>query len=103
LAKTVSKDQKQEFLMYKDKPLVRSGSTIYYGNMSDKYIIMMQVLDSDKIGDLEHATKVAVQLQYTDITIKAKDRILKKTEKDGFYNAMDIAAIWLERAMEEEP
>ena len=31
-----------------------------------------------------------------------KDRILKKSEKRGLYEAMDIASIWLERALAEK-
>ena len=38
--------KKNDFLMYKDKPLVRKGNTIYYGNMSDKYVIMFQILST---------------------------------------------------------
>ena len=77
-------DKKQELLTYKDKPLVRCGNIIYYGNMKDKYIIMMQILDSKDVGDLKCATKVSVQLQYTDSKIKAKDRIIKRRKKTVF-------------------
>mgnify|MGYP007107721763 FL=1 len=45
------------------------------------------------------ATKVSVQLQLTDPEIKTKDRIVKKSEKDSLYAAMDLATIWLERAL----
>ena len=33
-------------LQYKGHPLMRKENIIYYGSMSDKYIIMMQILDS---------------------------------------------------------
>ena len=36
--------EKKEFLTYKGKPLVRQGNTIYYGDMADDYVIMMQIL-----------------------------------------------------------
>ena len=64
-----------------------------------KYIIMLQVLDSKKEGDLDVATRVAVQLQLTDPDLKSRDRVVKKTEKDSLYSAMDVAAVWLERAL----
>ena len=32
--------KKSEFLTYKGKPLVRKGNTLYYGNMSDKFVVM---------------------------------------------------------------
>ena len=86
-------------LRYKDKPLMRNGSIIYYGNPDDKYIIMLQILDSKPVNGIDVATKVAVQLQYTDPDLKAKDRVVKKSEKEGLYEAMDIATVWLERAL----
>ena len=67
--------------------------------MAEKYIIMMQVLSTKKEQDLEVATKVSVQLQLTDPDLKSRDRVVKKSEKDSLYAAMDIAAIWLDRAL----
>ena len=72
---------------------------IYYGTMAEKYIIMMQILDTKKVKDLDVATRVSVQLQLTDPDLKSRDRVVKKTEKDGLYNAMDVAAVWLDRAL----
>ena len=92
----------QEGLMYKGHPLRRVDNLIYYGTMAEKYIIMMQVLESKKEQDLSVATRVSVQLQLTDPTIRSRDRIVKKSEKDSLYAAMDIGAIWLERALKEK-
>ncbi len=86
-------------LEYKGHPLQRKDNFIYYGSFADKYIIMMQILESRKQGDLDMATKVSIQLQLTDPTIKSRDRIVKKSEKDSLYAAMDVAAVWLERAL----
>ena len=79
--------------------LRRVDNLIYYGSMADKYIIMMQILDTQKVKDLDVATRVSVQLQLTDPDLKSRDRVVKKTEKDGLYNAMDVAAVWLDRAL----
>ncbi len=88
-----------EMLEYKGRPLRRSGNLLYYGSMSDKYIIMMQITGTKKVDDLDVATKVSVQLQLTDTDVKSRDRVVKKTEKDSLYSAMDVASIWLERAL----
>lgn len=88
-----------EFLMYKGHPLMRKDNLIYYGSMADEYIVMLQVLESKKMNDLDLATKVSVQLQLTDPNAKARDRVVKKSEKDGFYTALDVGAVWLERAL----
>ena len=72
---------------------------IYYGTMADKYIIMMQVLSTKKEQDLDVATKVSIQLQLTEPDLKSRDRVIKKSEKDSLYAAMDIASVWLDRAL----
>ena len=86
-------------LSYKGHPLRRKDNLIYYGTMAEKYIIMLQILDTKKVDDLDVATKVAVQLQLTDPDLKSRDRVVKKTEKDSLYNAMDVASVWLERSL----
>ena len=86
-------------LEYKGHPLQRKDNTIYYGSVADKDIIMLQIMETKKVGDLDVASKVSVQLQLTDPSIKSRDRIVKKTEKDSLYLAIDIAAVWLERAL----
>lgn len=86
-------------LEYKGHPLQRKDNIIYYGSFADKYIIMLQILDTKKVKDLDVATKVSVQLQLTDPSIKSRDRVVKKTEKDSLYTAIDVAAVWLERSL----
>lgn len=86
-------------LTYKGRPLRRKDSLIYYGSMAEKYIIMLQVLDQKKDQDLDMATRVSVQLQLTDPDLKSRDRVVKKTEKDSLYAAMDVASVWLDRAL----
>ena len=86
-------------LTYKGHPLRRKDNLIYYGTMAEKYIIMLQVLDTKKVDDMDVATKVSVQLQLTDPDLKSRDRVVKKSEKDSLYAAMDVASVWLERAL----
>lgn len=86
-------------LTYKGRPLRRKDNLIYYGSMGEKYIIMLQVLDSKKVNDLEVATKVSLQLQLTDPDLKSRDRVVKKSEKGDLYTAMDLASVWLDRAL----
>ena len=90
------------FLMYKGRPLVRSGNVLYYGSMAEKYVIVMQVLSSKEDNGMSMAEKIQIQLMLTDPEVRMKDRIVKKSEKIGLYNAMDIGSIWLERALNEK-
>ena len=90
------------FLMYKGRPLVRSGNVLYYGSMAEKCVVMMQILSTKDENDMKMAEKIQIQLLSTDESLRMKDRILKKSEKIGLYNAMDIGSIWLERALNEK-
>lgn len=91
--------KKNDLLQYKGHPLMRKDNIIYYGSMSDSHIIMMQILDSADMKDLSVAKRVSVQLQQTGTNVRSKDRIVKKTEKNSLWSAMDIASIWLNRAL----
>ena len=87
----------ENMLTYKGRPLVRSGNTLYYGDMADEYVVMVQILSTKQVKDLAVADKVQVQMLATDPTLPLGDRIKKKSEKDGLYEALDIGAIWLDR------
>ena len=86
-------------LTYKGHPLMRKDNLIYYGSMADTHIVMLQVLETKKVGDTDIATRVSVQLQLTDPSVKSRDRVVKKSEKTGLYTALDFGCVWLERAL----
>ena len=88
-----------EGLIYKGHPLMRKDNLVYYGSMADSHIVMLQILETRKVNDVEIASRVSVQLQLTDPAAKSRDRIVKKSEKDGFYTALDVGCVWLERAL----
>ena len=89
----------QKFLMYKGRPLMRKDNLIYYGSMADSHIVMLQILETKKVGDTDFATRGSDQLQLTDPSARSRDRIVKKSEKDGLYTALDFGCVWLERAL----
>ncbi|MCD8384758.1 MAG: hypothetical protein LUC39_07375 [Clostridiales bacterium] len=92
-------DQAKLPLEYKGYPLRRKDNVIYYGNMTDPYIIMLQILSSVPLDDMTMATKVSVQLQHTDAELKNRDRVVRSSEKNSLYAAMDLAHVWLTRAL----
>ncbi len=89
-------------LSYKGRPIVKMGGIIYYGNPEEKYVIMMQILSSEDFKGMKLSRKISVQLHLTDPSVSAVDRIVKRTEKTGMYEAFDIADIWLERVLAEK-
>lgn len=90
-----------DLLMYKGRPLVKQDKTIYYGNMSEKYVAMIQIVDTSEKKGMTLPSKLLIQLALTDPEIRMRDKIVKKTEKTSLYDAIEIAAIWLERALKQ--
>ena len=89
----------EKILTYKGYPLMRKDKLVYLGSMADEYIVLLQILETREDKGLELATNVSVELQRTDPNVRAKDRIVKKSEKDGFYTALDVGYVWLKRAL----
>ncbi|MCH5297161.1 MAG: hypothetical protein J1E85_05780 [Ruminococcus sp.] len=89
----------QEFQTYKGRPLVRCGDEIYYGNMSDPFVIKLIVKSKKALGETEIADKITIQLLSTDPDLSPRRKLVKTSEKNGMFLAMDIADIWLERAL----
>ncbi|MGE4283440.1 MAG: hypothetical protein AB7G87_06920 [Clostridia bacterium] len=86
-------------LMYKGKPLTRKGDMLYYGNSADKYIITMKIQDYKTVNNLRIATKISIELQKNDSSLRGRDKVVKKAEREGLYRALDIGTIWLEDAL----
>lgn len=87
----------ESFLMYKGFPLVRRNKDIYYGNMSDEFVANIRIMSSHKEGELDVSDKVKVTLMRTAKDIDAKDMIVKSSDRNSLYEALDVANIWLTR------
>ncbi len=92
----------EEFFTYKGRPLVRCGDEMYYGNMEEPYVIRLQIKSKKEVNGEEIADKVAIQLLATDPYLSPRKQLIKSSEKKGLYLAMDIADIWLERALSKK-
>ncbi|MDR0858803.1 MAG: hypothetical protein LBN97_07225 [Oscillospiraceae bacterium] len=90
-------------LVYKGLPLRRNGKNLIYGNPGESHYVVLQIRDTETVKDIEVSKKVLVNLYTSDIEVKPRDRRLKKAEKDGLCAAMDVAAVWLDRALEHTP
>ena len=89
----------KEFSTYKGKPLVRCGDELYYGSMDQRFVIRMQIKTKKEVNGMEIADKVAIQLLCTDPDLSPRKQLVKSSEKNGLYLALDIADVWLERAL----
>ena len=98
----MAKKKKLDELMYKGRPIVRRDNVIYYGFLDDKFLVQMVVQDTEKIMDTEIASKVSVQLQTNNTKLQGKERMIKKSEREGLFAALDLGAVWLEDALSYE-
>lgn len=88
----------KQFLTYKGNPLVRCGDVLYYGKLTDKYVIKMEITGKQKVNDLDVADKVTIQLIDNNPNLRGKKKIAKSSERNGLYAALDIAEAWLARS-----
>lgn len=87
------------FLTYRGKPLVRKGNEIYYGDMTEKFIVRFELLSGKKGGKADIAGDVSVQLLDSNIERPMAERIVKESVKPTLFDALDVGFIWLERAL----
>lgn len=87
------------FFTYKGFPLVRLEDCIYYGNMSDDYVVMLQILKKEKVNDIDIAKKIKVYHMSTDLTLPPNKAVTKTSEKESLYEALDLANAWLSRTV----
>ncbi len=86
-------------LTYKNRPLVRCGNEVYYGSMTEPFVVFIQIVTTKQEGSTEIADKVQVMLLSTDTSKPLPERVEKTGSRHGLYSALDIGSIWLERAL----
>lgn len=88
---------KNQYVMYKGLPLVREGDTICYGDLNEKYMLMLNILSKKENGEPD---MIMVQICYTE----DKHKIVKGKQafKNGLYEALDLGIIWLEQLIKED-
>ena len=95
-APKTAKKQNNGMLMFKGRPLVRSGNEVYYGDMAEPVVARMEIRDCADFADLKLPNKVRVFLISTDESLNPIERIKKNSEKNSLYEAIETAAIWLD-------
>lgn len=88
-----------DYMIYRDKPLVRQGNMYCYGDMKDDYVLFLLVFTTKKseINGEDIPDHVMVQVMSTDESKSPSERLAKQFEKNGLYDAIDIGLIWLEK------
>ena len=90
--------KKKKLLMYKGKPLIRCGDRIYYGNLEDKYILALDIAESEDVNGAKVSKKIKIQLMDNSGEL-GKGQVFRKAERDNLYKAIDIGEWWLHDAL----
>lgn len=84
-------------LFYKERPLIRRGSKVFYGETNGSYYVEMNILEKTTIVDIDVSTKISVHLVRQ---LDGSDReVVKKAECGGIYSAVSLSDSWLEEAL----
>lgn len=95
--KDVKSTVEGDFILYKNRPLVREDNIICYGNMSDKYILQMIIMTEKEYKGKKVPDQVYVQLLSTDTSLPQNNRVIKEGMKSGLTDAFELGIAWLER------
>lgn len=91
--------KKKKLLTYKGKPLLKCGDKIYYGNLEDKLILVLDIAESKKNKDINSSTKIKIQLMDNTGEL-GNGQVYRKAERDNLYKALDIGEWWLQDALQ---
>ena len=86
-------------LTYKGRPLVRSKNVLYYGDPEKSAVVWMQILTTKQENGETVADRIRLTLLSTDTSKSPRERMLKQSDKNGLYNALDFASIMLDRQL----
>jgi hypothetical protein len=86
-----------KYLMYKNRPLVREGNTICYGDMNEKCILILEIISYKKVDGHEVPDVILIQI----IDSKDPTIIIKQGTKEGLYDAFSMGVVWLEMALKQ--
>ena len=89
-------------LTYKGRPLVRCKNQIYYGSMSDPFVVFMQILSTKEENGVQVADRVHLALMSTDPEKPLAERMIRQSDKNGLFNALDISSLWLDKAISQK-
>ena len=86
-----------DFILYRNRPLVREDNVICYGNVSDPYIIQMIIMSEKDYKGRKVPDQIYVQLLSTDTSKPMSARVEKDIMRSGLSDALDMGVAWLDR------
>ena len=93
-------EKKKKLGIYNGKPIARCGNKIYYGNLEDKLILVLEITETKKMGGHDTAAKVLIEVM--DNTGEfGKGQVYRKATRDNLYKALDLGEWWLKDALKQ--
>ena len=84
-----------DYLEYLNKPLVREGNTICYGDMSEKCILVLEIMSYKEVDGKQLPKNILIQV----IDSKDPNKIIKQGSKEGLHDAFTMGLVWLDLAL----
>ena len=86
-----------DYLEYKGRPLVREGTTICYGNMTDKCILILEIMTFKSENGKNLPDTILLQV----VDPKNQMDIKRQGTKQGLYEAFELGVSWLEQELKK--
>ena len=86
-----------DFILYRNRPLVREDNIICYGSISDPYMIQMIIMSEKEFKGKKVPDQIYVLLLSNDTSKPANQRTVKEAMRSGLSDALDISVAWLDR------
>lgn len=96
---TAERTKKKKQLTYKGKPVYRQGDRIYYGNLEDDLILVIDITEYKKVAGKKVTKKAVFSIQDNTGEL-GKGAVYRKAERDNLYKAFDMGSWWLQDALD---
>ena len=92
--------KKKKQFTFREKPLFRSGNTLYYGDPGERYMLQLDILETKDIKDIKSATKVKIKLIANTGDLDSP-QVFRESEREDIFTALDIGQWWLKTALSQ--
>lgn len=92
--------KKKKNVTYNGKPIVRCGNRIYYGNFEDKLILVLDIVETKKVKNIEMPSNILIQVMDNTGEL-GNGKVFRKATRDNLYKALDIGEWWLKDALKQ--
>lgn len=87
---------RKKTLTYNGKAVMRCGNRIFYGNLEDRFIVVLDILETNEVNNLSVASKVVVQLMDNTGEL-GKGEVFRKVTRGDLYKALEVSDKWINK------